>query len=710
MKKRLITCGIISIFFLVLITGFSLAAADDLWALSSTNDTEGHSQEIVITENSGEDLTNYQVPISLNSSNFNFSQAKTDGSDLSFSSQGKTLNYWIETWDPKTDKALIWVKIPSLPANKDTVLLMEYGNPAAEAMSNGENTFEFFDDFEGDELQGRVWYSKSAGGGFVEVKNGVCKVTVPVPHAYDSSLIYTKKNFDINSMFVVKRMKVTTGKDERGPLLRQGFIDQVDSRKNEIMHQTESANETRVRWETIYSKEKFNSFDITDVQVPEGQWYTSGIAWYEENDTRHVAWFENGIRDSKMDYSSNDCITNFPMHVYLYAESDSDASKNTGYMAIDYAFIRKFVESEPTVSFASDQIKTDVSSEENTSESDYVSESEITSSESINTSSGSGNASEAETAVPDVKVSEKTPEDAVKVQENQSGNTTKSQGTLFPEYQVDVSGIKLSSPYRFDFPVLIKELEASGIDTIFLSMNGPDVWQYERFVKMAHEEGISVHAVLLEDINCTSETATSISRSSLNAILDYNQKSLAPFDGVNIYVKTSPDSGAKDSCMDYEPLFELARERAGENVSISASLPSGYTASEIENITPLVDFFIIRAYHGAKDLNSTSAIVDTIAPEMGEIRGASSKGIIEISVEEGFEDKLSIQNLFASFENYYKEDSTFKGVSISDYDTYTVLPVKAEPKEKKLPIPGFGILSILFAGLGVFAFLRVKRK
>lgn len=714
MKKRLITCGIISIFLLVLITGFSLATADDLWALSATNDTEGYSQEIVITENSGEALTNYQVPISLNSSNFNFSQAKIDGSDLRFSSHGKTLNYWIETWDPETEEALIWVKISSLPANEDTVLLMEYGDPAAEAMSNGEKTFEFFDDFEEDKLQGRVWYSKSAGGGFVEVKNGVCKVTVPVPHAYDSSLIYTKKSFDINSMFVVKRMKVTTGKDERGPLLRQGFIDQVDSRKNEIMHQTEFTNESRVRWETIYRKEKFNSFDKTDVQVPEGQWYTSGIAWYEENDTRHVAWFKNGIRDVKMDYSSNDYITNFPMHVYLYAESYSDASKNTGYMAIDYAFIRKFVESEPGVSFASDQIKTEISTEDpieteistkdNASGPDYVSESENNSSEFINTSSGSGN-------TPEVLVTEKTSEGSVKVQESQSGDTTKARGTLFPEYQVNVSGIKLSSPYRVEFPDLMTNLTASGIDTIFLSMNGPDVWQYERFVKMAHEEGISVHAVLLEELNCTSEMAPSISRSSLNAILDYNEKSLAPFDGVNIYVKPSPVSGSKDSCMDYKPLFELARNRAGENVSISASLPSGYTASEIEKITPLVDFFIIRAYnHGAKDLNSTSSIVDSIAPEMGEMRGANSKGIIEVSVKEGFEDQLSIQDLFASFEEYYKEDSTFEGVSISNYDEYKALPVKVEPKEKKLSMPGFGVLSILFAGLGVLALLRVKKK
>ncbi|MCC4771755.1 DUF2341 domain-containing protein [Methanosarcina sp. DH2] len=708
MKKRLLTYGIVSIFFLVLITGFALATANDLGALSTINDTGTYSQKIVITENSGKNLTGYQVPINLNYSNFNFSQAKTDGSDLRFFSGGKILSYWIETWDAEAEEALIWVRIPFLSANGNSTLLMKYGNPAATAVSNGGKTFEFFDDFEGDKLQGLVWNSESAGGGLVEVKSGICKVSAPKVHAYDSSLIYSKDSFDINSMFVVKRMKVTTGTDERGPLLRQGFIDQISSRKNEIKHETEFANESRVRWETSYRKERHNSFDLTNVRVSEGEWYTSGVAWYEENDTRKVSWFKNGIRDTKMDYASNDYITTLPMHVYLYAASYSDASKNTGYMAVDYAFVRKFVESEPTVKFMSDQIKTEISTENSTSDSDSISDSDSTSDSEV--ISDSEATPEIETPIPEVSVTEETPEIPVQIQENQSGNETKAPEILFPRYSVNVSGVKLSSPYRFDFPVLVKDLESSRIDTIFLSMNGEDVWQYERFVKMAHQEGMTVHAVLFEDLNCTAEGAMNTSRSSLNAIIDYNEKSLAPFDGINIYVTASNDSYSENDCMDYVTLFVSAREKAGDKLSISASLPPGYAASNIEKIAPSVDFFIIRAYdRETKNLNSGSVIVDAVALEMGEIRGVNSKGIIEISVEEGFEDKYSIQDLFATMAEYYAEDSAFVGVSISNYDTYKDLPVKAEPKEQKA-LPGFETLSVLFVGLGAFAFLKAKKK
>jgi hypothetical protein len=242
-------------------------------------------------------------------------------------------------------------------------------------------------------------------------------------------------------------------------------------------------------------------------------------------------------------------------------------------------------------------------------------------------------------------------------------------------------------------------------------MNGKDVWQYERFVKMAHEEGLAVHAVLFEELNCTEEGAVDTSQAYLDTILDYNEKSLAPFDGINIYMKTSNDSDSKEGCMDYVDIFKAAREKAGEHLSISASLPPGYDASNVEKIAPLVDFFVVRAYGREKEgLISESNIVDAVALEMGEIRGVNSKGIIEISVDEGFEDKYSIQNLFATMAEYYAGDSAFMGVSISNYDTYKDLPVKAEPKEQKSVLPGFEMLSVLLAGLGAFAFLKAKIK
>jgi len=128
------------------------------------------SKEILITENAGKDLQGYPVAVVLNSSNFNFSEAKIDGSDLRFSSGNRTLNYWIETWNTENEEALIWVRLPSLSANQTTKILMKYGNPGAEAVSSGEKTFDYFDNFDGNNLNELDWNSESAGGGLVEVK------------------------------------------------------------------------------------------------------------------------------------------------------------------------------------------------------------------------------------------------------------------------------------------------------------------------------------------------------------------------------------------------------------------------------------------------------------------------------------------------------------------------------------------------------------
>lgn len=693
MKKRFIICGIVSVFLIAFFTGCALAKNDD----------EGNfSQKIVVTENSGRILTDYPVPVGLNSSNFNFSKAQIDGSDIRFFSEDNALNYWVEKWDSDNEEALIWVRVPHLSANEKSVILMNYGNPEAKSESSGVETFDFFDGFDGSNLNDLDWNVNSAGGGTVDVDDGLCQILAPKAHAYDSSTIYSRDSFDINSIFVVRRMKITTGTDSRGPLLLQGFIDQIESTKNKITHETELADESYVIWDTVSRKGIYESPDLTDVSVPEGESYVSGIAWFEENDTRKVAWFKNGVQDSSMDYASNEAIPNLPMHAYLYAASDSDASKNTGYMAVDYALVRKFVEFEPTVSIFSTEIPSEFLGEKNISEN---------ASEDVSDNFSENN-SEPDVASESELDSEVSAQEGVaQTQKNTTVGGAGASNALFPGYDVNISGIKLSAPYQFDFQSLVKELDSSGINTIFLSVKSEDVWQYERFVKTAREEGISVHAVLMEDLNCTEEGDLGTCQDSLNSVLDYNEKSLAPFNGIDIYIKPSVEEDSDTSFIEYRTLFETVQEKAGDNVSISASIPSQYTTSKIEELAPLVDFFIIRAYSGeAEELNSVPNIVDVIAPQMGEIRGADSKGLIEVSVEKVFGDKVSVQKLFADLADYYSSDSAFLGVSVSDYETYAALSLKAEPKEQESQIPGFKVFSAFLAGLGVFVLLKVKRK
>ncbi len=89
--------------------------------------------EINVTERTGTTLTNYAINITLNNANFDFSHAKTDGSDIRFlGPDGRTLlDYWIEKWNQTSQEAVVWVKIPELPGGQTITIYMLYGNPDA---------------------------------------------------------------------------------------------------------------------------------------------------------------------------------------------------------------------------------------------------------------------------------------------------------------------------------------------------------------------------------------------------------------------------------------------------------------------------------------------------------------------------------------------------------------------------------------------------
>ena len=101
-------------------------------------------KKITITENSGNDLTDYQMKMIIDYD----ADMQPDYDDLRFvDSEGNLLDYWIETSNPAN--AVIWVKIPSIPESSTTTVYMYYGNALASSVSDGVVTFDWFDDFAG---------------------------------------------------------------------------------------------------------------------------------------------------------------------------------------------------------------------------------------------------------------------------------------------------------------------------------------------------------------------------------------------------------------------------------------------------------------------------------------------------------------------------------------------------------------------------------
>jgi len=101
-----------------------------------------YRRPITITEESGNDLTDYQVLIELDSTNFDFSKVRAGGEDIRFAdAAGNLLDFWIEEWDAAAERARLWVKVPSIPAGGTTKIYMYYGNPGIRSASDAYATF-----------------------------------------------------------------------------------------------------------------------------------------------------------------------------------------------------------------------------------------------------------------------------------------------------------------------------------------------------------------------------------------------------------------------------------------------------------------------------------------------------------------------------------------------------------------------------------------
>jgi len=109
------------------------------------NPAWGCRKPITVTESSGATLTDYQVKIDIG---YELTM-RADFGDLIFTNASNLLlDYWLES-KVDSSSATVWVKVDSIAASANTIIYMYYDNSAAGDASDGDATFEFFDDFSG---------------------------------------------------------------------------------------------------------------------------------------------------------------------------------------------------------------------------------------------------------------------------------------------------------------------------------------------------------------------------------------------------------------------------------------------------------------------------------------------------------------------------------------------------------------------------------
>lgn len=282
---------------------------------------------VTITEQSGNDLVDYQVRVEITDPDF--FQECTDKKYIEcYFQDGSWIPHWVEEFNPTGNKAVIWVKVPQIPANGTVKVFIKVNPTRTEDLSNGEAVFEFFDDFSQDPTTkgwtlgtGFSWNSEKGYLHFERAED--VGVNAESPFTISDGVVHYKLRYTGTGVgandFLFLNLRRT---DTDGYLVGLG----KESGFGEGVHIGARKDGSWRGW----LKQVAYDYNLN-------QWYEVKVAiigsparikvWVE--DTLVVDWTDTVVQDSsgKLGVHGRDCVGD-----------------------IDYIFVRKYIEPEPTVS------------------------------------------------------------------------------------------------------------------------------------------------------------------------------------------------------------------------------------------------------------------------------------------------------------------------------------------------------------------------
>jgi len=341
------------------------------------------SYRIPVTINSSTSLTDYQIKVVIDSSHSDFwSHVQSDAKDVRFTdSNGSTpISYWIEKWDTTSgsESATIWVKVPNIPNGTKTIYLY-YGNSSATGngwhtdpdgggwyAGDGDNTFIFFDDFEGTSLDTSKWDSgvsekdecmPSFATGFIDISNGQIhlssgfKLLIII---FGGWAYIESKDITENEFVWETRYKVT---------------------KRYEIHEILGIDRNRIKIKGVNIGGDYGIFGGYSYQRPDLEYFWNGWndpppgatqnSWMKSIETlssngSEFSW--NVKRESGFsEFSKNTSATSSTEKNIVLQCGDIDDCGYVGDLYSDYVFVRKYTSNEPTTSLSDEEEPVDMS-------------------------------------------------------------------------------------------------------------------------------------------------------------------------------------------------------------------------------------------------------------------------------------------------------------------------------------------------------------
>ena len=278
-------------------------------------------------------LLDYQVPINITYD----SNMQPDFSDVRFTwynaSDGSEIEipYWIET-KINSSWAYVWVKVPQIPASDYTTIYVYYGSTTLPvgSKSNGDLTFNFFDDFAGDIFDPNKW---AAVDNFT-LQNGyaITDLTSGFVGAYITS------SYNLSSTYIAEMLFMFYNRNYN---YDAGSIDEYLDNDNLY-----SAN---VRWDGGIGQTEIRVKTAGTTTVYEKSYPTAVGVWYKlaivRNDTNNIKSFVN--EQLQLAVSATYLGSNSILRISAW-ESD---------IKVDWVRVRKYAYPEPTYSIGVEEQK-----------------------------------------------------------------------------------------------------------------------------------------------------------------------------------------------------------------------------------------------------------------------------------------------------------------------------------------------------------------
>ena len=276
-----------------------------------------------------------------------FPSGKNDSGDLRFtSSDGITLlPIWVEAVEGTSPNrvAYVWVKVSdNLDSNVD--IYCYYGNNSASNVSNGDDTFDFFDDFEGTALDSDKWDSiqVDGSGGSHSVSNSELTV-IQLKSAVGNYKVYSKSNY-LNK-FLELKLKFPNFGTTDGEYQGAGFDEYNTIFQNHVVAAAWDSNDTHTKW---YRCASGGSLSNCSISVDPTNYHIFGLWWISSSSSKFYA-----DRNFECEITTNIPTINLPIafHTRVWTSSATADAK----VVCDWVRIRKRVDPEPSFSSATSE-------------------------------------------------------------------------------------------------------------------------------------------------------------------------------------------------------------------------------------------------------------------------------------------------------------------------------------------------------------------